>query len=189
VAGGVGGWFTGLPVTEPMTAAEVAAIPPAAWLRRIEEGFAGDRIPALTMALRTREEDLVTVGRLVEMPPVPVWHRGRTVLAGDAVHAVSPSSGQGGSLAVESAIELVRCLRDFPTIEEAFIAYEKMRRDRVAAVIAGTAVFSAPPKVEGVLAKVAMALVTPLAMRSTKLREKSMGWLHRYAIDFDARVA
>jgi 2-polyprenyl-6-methoxyphenol hydroxylase-like FAD-dependent oxidoreductase len=105
------------------------------------------------------------------------------------VHAVSPSSGQGGSLAVESAIELVRCLRDFPTIEEAFIAYEKMRRDRVAAVIAGTAVFSAPPKVEGVLAKVAMAVVTPLAMRSTKLREKSMGWLHRYAIDFDARVA
>jgi 2-polyprenyl-6-methoxyphenol hydroxylase-like FAD-dependent oxidoreductase len=51
-------------------------------------------------------------GSLHIMPPVPHWHRGRLVLVGDAVHAPSNSSGQGASLAIESAIELARCLRD-----------------------------------------------------------------------------
>ena len=34
------------------------------------------------------------------------------VLVGDAAHAPNHSSGQGVSLAVESAVELARCLRD-----------------------------------------------------------------------------
>ena len=48
------------------------------------------------------------------MPRVPVWHRGRMVLVGDSAHAPSSSSGQGASLAIESAIVLARCLRDLP---------------------------------------------------------------------------
>jgi len=34
------------------------------------------------------------------------------VLVGDAVHAPSNSTGQGASLAMESAVQLARCLRD-----------------------------------------------------------------------------
>jgi 2-polyprenyl-6-methoxyphenol hydroxylase-like FAD-dependent oxidoreductase len=30
------------------------------------------------------------------LPMQPGWHKGPVVLAGDAVHAISPSSGQGG---------------------------------------------------------------------------------------------
>ena len=48
------------------------------------------------------------------MPPVPHWWRGRMVLVGDAVHAPSNSTGQGASLAIESGVELARCLRDLP---------------------------------------------------------------------------
>jgi 2-polyprenyl-6-methoxyphenol hydroxylase-like FAD-dependent oxidoreductase len=182
------GWFTGLPWPEPLTAAEMSAVPNATWLRRIEDGFAGDRIPALSMLSRMRPDELVTIGRMDAMPPLPVWHRDRMVLVGDAAHAVSPSSGQGGSLAVESAVELVRCLRDLPTVASAFATYEALRRDRVAKVIAGTALFDAPPRPTGPLAKLAMAVVTPLAMRSTRLREKSIGWLHRYTIDWNEQA-
>lgn len=49
----------------------------------------------------------------------------------------SSSSGQGASLAIESAIELARALRDMP-YPEAFAAYEKLRRPRVEMVIAAT---------------------------------------------------
>ena len=45
---------------------------------------------------------------------VPVWHRGRLLVIGDAAHAPSPSSGQGASMALEDAVELARCLRDLP---------------------------------------------------------------------------
>ena len=36
------------------------------------------------------------------------------VLVGDAVHAASPASGQGASMAFEDAVTLARCLRDLP---------------------------------------------------------------------------
>ena len=72
-------------------------------------------------------------------PHVPVWHRGRLVLVGDAAHAPSPSSGQGASMALEDAVELARCLRDLPTVEAAFAAYDAIRRERVEKIVAAGA--------------------------------------------------
>jgi 2-polyprenyl-6-methoxyphenol hydroxylase-like FAD-dependent oxidoreductase len=46
------------------------------------------------------------------------------VLVGDSIHAPSNSSGRGASLAVESAVEVARCLRDAPTFEQAFRTFE-----------------------------------------------------------------
>ena len=70
---------------------------------------------------------------------VPVWHRGRLLVIGDAAHAPSPSSGQGASMALEDAVELARCLRDLPSVEEAFAAYDAVRRTRVEKVVAAGA--------------------------------------------------
>jgi 2-polyprenyl-6-methoxyphenol hydroxylase-like FAD-dependent oxidoreductase len=45
------------------------------------------------------------------LPTQPTsWHKGPGVLLGDAVHAISPSSGQGASMALEDAEILARCL-------------------------------------------------------------------------------
>ncbi|ATW47431.1 FAD-dependent monooxygenase [Streptomyces peucetius] len=38
--------------------------------------------------------------------PLPAFHRGRTVLLGDAAHAMAPTLGQGGNQAIEDAIVL-----------------------------------------------------------------------------------
>ncbi|MET0685709.1 MAG: NAD(P)/FAD-dependent oxidoreductase [Solirubrobacteraceae bacterium] len=65
------------------------------------------------------------------LPPLPRWHAGRIALAGDAAHAVSPSSGQGASLALEDAVVLARCLREAAGPEAAFARYEAERRPRV----------------------------------------------------------
>src|SRR5699024_9691501 len=66
-----------------------------------------------------------------EVPSLPAWHKGPVGLIGDAAHAMSPSAGQGASLALEDAIVLAKCLRDIPNAESAFSTFEQLRKDRV----------------------------------------------------------
>jgi hypothetical protein len=47
------------------------------------------------------------------------------------VHAVSPATTQGASLAIEDAIVLAKCLRDFPRQADALRIFEQVRRTRV----------------------------------------------------------
>ncbi|WP_026415803.1 FAD-dependent monooxygenase [Actinomadura oligospora] len=126
-------WFGSLPREESLTFAEVREVPNEEWLARLRELYTG-HVPGEALIGRTAPEDLMVVGPMEFMPDVPTWHTGRIVLLGDAVHAPSSSSGQGASLAAESAVELARCLRDRPTAAEAFAAYEALRRPRVEAI-------------------------------------------------------
>jgi FAD-dependent urate hydroxylase len=66
-----------------------------------------------------------------ELERVPAWSRGRVALLGDAAHAMSPSAGQGASLAMEDAMVLAQCLRDAPDLRLAFATFERLRRRRV----------------------------------------------------------
>jgi FAD-dependent urate hydroxylase len=184
---GRAGWFANLPSAEPLTAAQARAVPASEWLRRLKELYVDDKIPAMELLSRVRDEQLVNVGGMHDMPPVPVWHRGRAVLVGDAAHATSPSSGQGASLAIESAVELARCLRDRPTIDEAFQAYVGLRRQRVEKVIARTARVN-NDKAAGPIGRVLRNVLFPIAMRTFYNQEKMFGWVHRYTIDWDAPV-
>ncbi len=140
------------------------------------------------MLSRVRDEDLLNTGGMEDLPPVPVWHRGRAVLVGDAAHATSPSSGQGASIAIESGVELARCLRDLPTIDEAFQAYERLRRRRVEKIIAQAARVN-NDKAAGPVGRILRDLLFPIAMRTFYNQEKMFGWVHRYTIDWDDRVA
>ncbi|WP_066947682.1 FAD-dependent monooxygenase [Microtetraspora fusca] len=168
-------WFGSLPSDDPLTAAQARAIPAVEWLERLRALYAG-HVPGEALLARTSPEDLMVVGPMEAMPDVPAWHRGRMVLVGDAAHAPSSSSGQGASLAAESAVELARCLRDLPTVEEAFAAYERLRRPRVSA-IAGDA--SAKNKAKAGKAKAQTAFPTP---------EQMFAPVHRHHIDWDTRV-
>jgi 2-polyprenyl-6-methoxyphenol hydroxylase-like FAD-dependent oxidoreductase len=150
--------------------------------------YAGDRTPAVRILSQMRPDELINTGALEDIPRVPVWHRGRLVLVGDSAHATSPSSGQGASLAVESAIELARCLRDLATPQQAFARYERLRRARVERLIAGSAKVN-NDKAAGPVARVMRDLMFPLAMRTFYRPEKMFGWLHRFRIDWDTPVA
>jgi FAD-dependent urate hydroxylase len=184
--GGSGGWFVNLPHREPATLADSRRVPADEWLRVLREAFAADRGPALDLIRRTAPEDLLVVGPMEDIPTVPVWHRGRTVLIGDAAHATSPSSGQGASLAVESAVQLARCLRDLPH-RQAFAAYEGLRRARVERIIA-MAARTNRDKAAGPVARVLRDLLLPTAMRLLARPEK-MAWQFDYRIDWDAPVS
>ncbi|CAI5973721.1 unnamed protein product, partial [Closterium sp. NIES-65] len=47
--------------------------------------------------------DLILERRVLDLPPLPFWVKGRTALLGDAAHAVTPGLGQGANLAFEDA--------------------------------------------------------------------------------------
>ncbi|MGW2938492.1 FAD-dependent monooxygenase [Streptomyces sp. NPDC001156] len=168
-------WFAGLPSAEPMTSAEVRRVPATQWLSRLRELYAG-HAPGRTLLAHTEPGDLLAVGPMERMPSVPHWHRGRMVLVGDAAHAPSSSSGQGASLAIESAVELGRCLRDLPTPEAAFTAYERLRRPRVE-MIGGDA--AAKNKAKAGQVGDRPVLPTP---------EQMFAPVHRHHIDWDEPV-
>jgi 2-polyprenyl-6-methoxyphenol hydroxylase-like FAD-dependent oxidoreductase len=72
---------------------------------------------------------------LREMGPLRSWSDGRVALIGDAAHAMSPSAGQGASMAMEDAMVLAMSLRDVEDPAEAFRTFERIRRPRVAKVV------------------------------------------------------
>jgi 2-polyprenyl-6-methoxyphenol hydroxylase-like FAD-dependent oxidoreductase len=182
---GSGGWFVNLPRREPVPLEHARATGAGEWLRVLREAFAEDRTPAPHLLDRTDPADLLIVGPMEDMPHVPRWSAGRLVLVGDSAHAPSASSGQGASMAVESAVQLARCLRDLP-YERAFAAYERLRRGRVERVIAAGA-RSNQDKAAGPVARVLRDLLLPVAMRLMSKPEK-MAWQFDYRIDWDAPV-
>lgn len=60
----------------------------------------------------------------------PPWHRGRIVLMGDAVHAVTPHLGQGAAQAIEDGVVLAEVLDASSSVEEAFQAFTDRRYER-----------------------------------------------------------
>jgi 2-polyprenyl-6-methoxyphenol hydroxylase and related FAD-dependent oxidoreductases len=185
--GGGTRWGVNLPQERPMSLTEAREVPPAVWLRRLRHVFADDE-PGRDLMRTTDPERLLVTGSLHIMPPVRHWHRGRMVLVGDAVHAPSNSSGQGASLAIESAIQLARCLRDLPDAPSAFAEYERMRRPRVEGVAARAARINRT-KSPGPIAGAIMPLMMRLMLKTVLNPEKMLAPEQRYVIDWDARVA
>ena len=127
---GVIWWFANPPApneTDP------AAIPADRWRRHLLDLFAGDDLPATELI--EASEHVFAGWNTYDFPTVPTWHRDRMVIIGDAAHATAPSAGQGASMALEDAVVLAMALRDEPSPDAAFAAYERLRRQRVERVV------------------------------------------------------
>jgi len=179
-------WGANLPAAKPLTLREARARPAERWLDTLRTAYADDE-PGARLARCTTPENLQVVGALHIMPPLPRWHRGRMVLVGDAVHAPSNSTGQGASLAIESAVQLARCVRDLHDAASAFEAYEALRRSRVEGIAKRGAKIN-HSKAPGRVARMFMPLALPLMFKLMDL-EKTMGAEQRYTIDWDARLS
>jgi 2-polyprenyl-6-methoxyphenol hydroxylase-like FAD-dependent oxidoreductase len=183
--GGGTHWGVNLPQERPMSLTEARAVPSSDWMRKLRAAYADDD-PGRDLMVTSSADDLQVTGSLHIMPPVKHWYRGRMVLVGDSVHAPSNSSGQGASLAIESAVQLARCLRDLPDVPSAYAAYERLRRGRVEKVAARAARIN-HAKAPGAVARAMMPLLMALMLK-TMNPEKTMGVEQRYVIDWDAPV-
>ncbi|MBD0672091.1 FAD-dependent oxidoreductase [Streptomyces sp. CBMA156] len=132
-------WFSNIPRPGQPTPEQVRAVSREDWLALVRERHAED-LPAREVLAAADEASVEVFPRLEIMPSVPHWYRDRMVLVGDSVHAPSNSSGQGVSLAAESAVELARCLAGQPDLASALAAYEGARRPVVEEVAARAAV-------------------------------------------------
>lgn len=122
-----------------------------------------------------------------DLPAVPTWHNDRMVIIGDAAHATSPASGQGASLAIEDAVQLARCLRDLSDSEQAFRAYERLRRDRVERIVAQGA-RSSQSKAAGPIGRVFRDLMLPLFLKRMANGDQGAAFMYDHHIDWHAPV-
>ena len=76
---------------------------------------------------------------LYDREPLPIWTKGRLSLLGDAAHPMLPHLGQGANQAIEDGIALATILAqaDAASAPAALLAYERLRRERVAQVQRG----------------------------------------------------
>jgi salicylate hydroxylase len=76
---------------------------------------------------------------LYDREPLPVWTKGRLTLLGDAAHPMLPHLGQGANQSIEDGMALATILAraSRETAPAALVAYERLRRERVAQVQRG----------------------------------------------------
>lgn len=75
------------------------------------------------------------IGRPFDWILVPQWHRGRTLLIGDAAHATTAHLGMGAGMALEDAVVLGQCIGTEATLPEALEAFMQRRFERVKTVV------------------------------------------------------
>lgn len=80
---------------------------------RLQAAFAAFAAPVPAVLAATPEASIIR-NEVLDLPPLPTWHRGRVGLIGDAAHATTPYMGQGGCQAVEDAYALALCLQQHP---------------------------------------------------------------------------
>lgn len=125
-------WFANLSWPDARRA-ELRSVRAGEWLDRLRDLHAEDAAPV--PEILAAADDTVGAYPIDDLLRVPRWHRDRVVLLGDAVHATSPSAGQGASLALEDAQTLARCLRDRLDPAAAVVTYQQLREPRTTAIV------------------------------------------------------
>jgi len=102
----------------------------------LRQAFAGwdPRIPELL-----GEVEVTFRWALYDREPLPIWTKQRLSLLGDAAHPMLPHLGQGANQSIEDGMALATILArtDAATAPRALLAYERLRRERVAEVQRG----------------------------------------------------
>ena len=164
-------WFANPPRKRPV---ERGDFTPESWRAHLMDLFAGDAIPAAAIIEATPE--VLGPWNTYDLPRVPEWRSGRTVLVGDAAHAASPSSGQGASMAMEDAVVLGQCLAEGAEVGAALAAYEERRRARVQKVVAyGRR--NGSPKTAGPVGAAIRDAVMPMLMKALYRRGNPQSWI------------
>lgn len=170
-------WFVNVP-RPAIGPEERAATSNETWREQLADHADADSSPFAEL-IRTGELELAGDSTF-DLPSVPTWHRGRLALIGDAIHAPSPSSGQGASMALEDAVALASCLRKTTAADPgaAFAAFEAQRRDRVERIVKQGARTSSS-KTAGPIARVFQDAMLRFVFRHV-VTDAGQAWVYDY---------
>ncbi|MGI8859368.1 MAG: FAD-dependent monooxygenase [Rubrobacteraceae bacterium] len=176
-------WFENFQHTSEPDREELEAITDSRWRQKLLGLHRQDHSPISEIIRSTAE-----IGRWPnhEMPSLCSWHQGPVCLIGDAAHAMLPSAGQGASMAMEDAIVLAKCLRDMPRVQEAFPAFEQLRRGRVEHAVEVARKNGSRKAPTNALTRAIRDLVLPFFLR---MGVKNAGRAYSYTVDWDEKVA
>jgi len=176
-------WFENFQQAEEPDRETLDAIPDDQWRQQLLSMHRGDHAPIAEIIRGTTSP----VGRfpIYDMPSLPNWHKGPVCLVGDAAHATSPHVGQGASLAMEDAIVLAKCLRDLPSVESAFATFERLRRDRVEAIVKAARRTGNQKAPTNAVTRALRDVVLPLFL---KMGVKAAQQVYTYRVNWDERV-
>ncbi|WP_329093491.1 MULTISPECIES: FAD-dependent oxidoreductase [unclassified Streptosporangium] len=167
---------------------ELASITREDWRAHLCELFAKDNSPAVDIIKATPE--IWAPWPINDLPTVPRWSNGRMLLIGDSVHAVSPTAGQGASMAIEDSVVLGKCLRDIPDIPEAMATFERIRRPRVEKVVSFGRRAGDLLIVGSQARRRARDLVMPLFFKRIALNEAAaLSWVYDHRIPWDEPIS
>lgn len=169
-------WFVNEP-RPPISRSERAATTDADWVSHLQGLAASDAGPFADLI---GASELQLAGdSTFDLPRVPMWSRGRLALIGDSIHAPSPSSGQGASMALEDAVVMAACIDESRgALSAAFAAFESRRRRRVEKIVAQGA-RSSSTKTPGPVARRVQDHILRLVFRHI-VTEKSQAWVFDY---------
>ncbi|MGC4152308.1 MAG: NAD(P)/FAD-dependent oxidoreductase [Propionicimonas sp.] len=125
-------WFTNLPRRDEPARNELDRLDQDDWMANIRRLHEND--PAPIRAILHAARHSLGAWPLYDMPALDTWHTDRICLIGDAAHAVSPSTGQGASLAIEDAAVLAHWMQqetDPRAVFEGFTADRKPRAEKI----------------------------------------------------------
>ncbi len=183
--GGEAWWFANVPRGDEPARGEVEAITAQVWQQRLAELYAEDAGPAARLVQASDTADITRASPVHSIPHLPVWHRGRMIVIGDAAHAPTPTSGQGASLSIEDAVVLAKCLRDLP--QKAFARFEALRRERVERIIKRAARINSN-KAAGPVTRALRDAILPVILKMTT-NGKWVSQLYGYQIDWNAPIS
>ena len=180
--GGEVWWFANVPRRDEPGRREAPDLDGELWRSRLIKLYGQDAGPAVQLIEATPQ--IMPASPVHTMPHLPSWHSRRMIVVGDAAHAPSPTSGQGASLSIEDAVVLAKCLRDLPDSDQAFAAFESLRRSRVERIIKAAARIN-NSKAAGPAARVVRDALLPLILRMTA-DSKQFRQVYDYHIGWDA---
>ena len=126
-------WFTNVPRKDEPARSELDDLDQDTWMATIRQLHARD--PEPVRAVLAAADGSLGAWPIYDMPELPAWNTANVCLIGDAAHAVSPSSGQGASLAIEDAVVLASHLRDASTPETALSGFVRERKERAEKIV------------------------------------------------------
>lgn len=180
-------WFANPPFDRELSNHELSLISASEWKRRLVGDYRLDSSPAREIIEGSYGP--IAASNQYLMPRIEAWRNNSILIIGDAAHAPASATGQGASLAIEDAVVLALCLRDAPSVSQAFAGYEDLRRPRAERVVAlGREANRTKPSAGARHVLTERVLAEVIRRNATEEFWRSQSWLFDHHIDWDERV-